>query len=353
MKVLVTGSGGFLGRHIVEALVKHGHAVRALVRPFSTIPSWSDKVEIVRADLRAPGDLGAALDGIDAIVHAAAGTSGSDDAQFASTVVATEHLLKAIRASRVKRIILISSFVLYDWDRASRLIDEETPTAKEIYELGGYTIAKVWQERIVRRSAAANGLLLTILRPGFIWGEGRAEIAGMGRRFGRVFLMFGPFTRLPLVHVVNCADCVVAALENPAAVGETFNVVDDDDISVWRYVREFARRSGLRGIFLPAPYVCGLALAELAGLVSRGLFGQNGKLPSLLAARRFRSQFRPLRFPNRKLVAKLGWRSPLTFEQALEASYPDPESKRASSGARARLDAGNDGGAIAKGQALP
>src|SRR3954447_8441095 len=117
MKVLVTGSGGFLGRHIVEALAKRGHSVRAMIRPHSAAPSWQREVEIVRADLRAPGDLLPALAGVDAVIHAAAATSGSEDAQFASTVVATENLLEAILASQTKRLVLISSFVLYDWDR--------------------------------------------------------------------------------------------------------------------------------------------------------------------------------------------------------------------------------------------
>jgi len=343
MKVLVTGSGGFLGRHIVEALAKRGHAVRAMVRPNSAPPPWSDDVEIVRADLRAPGDLAPALEGVDAVIHAAAATSGSEDAQFASTVVATENLVKAILAAETKRLVLISSFVLYDWDRASRVLDEDAPTAQHIYELGGYTIAKVWQERLVREAARANGLELTVLRPGFIWGEGHAEIAGMGRKFGSLFVMFGPFTRLPLIHVVNCADCVAAATENPAAIGETFNLVDRDDVSVWRYVREYARRSGLRGVYLPLPYGLGLAVAEIANWVSRRLFGDKGKLPSLLAPRRFRSQFRPLRFPNGKVETRLGWRSPLTFQQALEATYPQPNSSARFHRGRTRLDPEKDG----------
>lgn len=340
MKVLVTGSGGFLGRHIVKALAQRGHTVRAMIRPNSPVPSWSAEVEIVRADLRAPGDLLPALEGVDAVIHAAAATSGSEDAQFSSTVVATENLLKAILASQTKRLVLVSSFVLYDWDRASRVIDEETPTAQSIYELGGYTIAKVWQERVVRDAAQAKGLELTVLRPGFIWGEGHTEIAGMGRKFGRVFVMFGPLTRLPLIHVVNCANCIVAATENRAAVGETFNLIDADDISVWRYVREYARRTGLRGVYLPLPYGLALSIAELAGWISRRLFGDKGKLPSLLAPRRFRSQFRPLRFPNRKIETCLGWRSPLTFEQALDASYTKAESS-ANSPHKQRLDPEN------------
>ncbi len=339
MKVLVTGSGGFLGRHIVQALVKRQHTVLAMVRPNSVIPSWSNAVEIVRADLRAPGDLQSALAGVDAVIHAAAGTSGGEDAQFASSVVATENLLKAMLASQTKRLVLISSFVLYDWDNASSVIDEESPTARSIYELGGYSIAKIWQERIVRAAAEGNALKLTILRPGFIWGEGHAEIAGMGRRFGRVFVMFGPFTRLPLIHVDNCADCVVAATEHPDAVGETFNLVDGDEIRVWRYVREFARRSELPAIYVPLPYNLGLAVAKLANWTSRRLFGDRGKLPSLLSPRRYRSQFRPLRFPNQKVETRLGWRSPLNFRRAAEATYSKAEPRDSSGRAGTPADA--------------
>src|SRR5229473_971682 len=90
----------------------------------------------------------------------------------------------------------------------------------------------------------------------------------MGRIFDRIYLMFGPFTRLPLTHVVNCANCLVAALECPGAIGESFNVVDGDQIRVLRYVREFIRRTGRRGILLPVPYLLGLAVATFATFVS-------------------------------------------------------------------------------------
>ena len=192
---------------------------------------------------------------------------------------------------------------------------------RDIYEMGGYTIAKVWQERLVTRFARANALKLTVMRPGFIWGPEHADIAGMGRRFGHIYLMFGPFTRLPLCHVANCADCIVAAVENPAAIDQTFNVVDGDQIRVWRYVREYSWRIGKRGLLLPLPYRAGLGLAHLASLASRTLFGSKGKLPSLLVPRRFESQFKPLRFSNRRLQEILHWTPPLDFEQCLELTY--------------------------------
>ena len=159
------------------------------------------------------------------------------------------------------------------------------------------------------------------MRPGFIWGPQHVEIAGMGRRFGRIYLMFGPFTRLPLTHVANCADCLVTATESPASIGETFNMIDGDDIRVWRYVREYARRIGPRGVLLPIPYSIGVGMAHGAAIASKMLFGKKGKLPSLLMPRRFESQFKPIRFSNKKIKERLAWVPPLSLDECLSETY--------------------------------
>jgi nucleoside-diphosphate-sugar epimerase len=321
MKMLVSGAGGFLGRSVVDRLLERGHEVRAIVRPSSSKPPWPDTVEVFRADLRVQDGLVSAFDGVDAVLHLAAATSGNEDTQFASTVVATERFLDAMAKSTVKRLIHVSSLVVYDWSKARSCMDEKTPLENNPYAMGGYTIAKIWQERVVSRFAKKHSWDLTIARPGFIWGEGHAQIAGMGRQFGRLYLLFGPLTRLPLSHVDNCADCLVTAIENPAASGEILNIIDGDDVRVWRYAREYARRSGQRGPLLPVPYRVGLGVAQLAALTSRTLFGKKGKLPSLLTPRRFESQFKPIRFSNRKVTSVLNWRPRLSFDQCLDRSF--------------------------------
>ena len=321
MKVLVSGASGFLGEYVVARLLERGHSVRAIIRPASSDPSWKGEVEMFRADLRASDKLETAFDGVDAAIHLAAAVSGDEDLQFSTTVVGTEKFLEAMSKTSVKRLVHISSIVAYDWSRAKSTMDEETPLLNDIYKMGGYTIAKVWQERLVSRAAAAHSWQLTIMRPGFIWGAQHAEIGGMGRIFGHVYLMFGPLTRLPLTHIVNCANCVVAALECPASVGECFNIIDGDEVRVLRYVREYRRRIGRRGILLPVPYRLGLAVAQFASFVSRMLFGKKGQLPSLLVPRRFEQQFKPIRFSNRKLKDKLSWSPPLRFQECLNLTY--------------------------------
>jgi hypothetical protein len=105
------------------------------------------------------------------------------------------------------------------------------------------------------------------------------------------------------------------------AIGQTFNVIDSDEIRVWRYVGEYARRTGQRGFRLPIPYSVGYNTARLALLTSRLLYGNKGKLPSLLTPRRFESQFKPVRFSTEKLAEVLNWRPPLSFAECVDLTY--------------------------------
>jgi nucleoside-diphosphate-sugar epimerase len=327
MRVLVTGASGFLGRHVVDRLLKGGHSVRAMIRPAAPNPNWKGDVEVFRADLRTHDSLVSAFDGMDSLIHLAAATSGGEDLQFAATVVGTERLLDAMSRSSVTRLVHVSSLVVYDWSRARDTMDEDTPLLDNMYDMGPYSIAKIWQERLVKRVAKANSWQLTVMRPGFIWGPQHEEIAGMGRRFGRTCIMFGPLVRLPLCHVVNCADCIVLALEKPGAIGESFNVVDGDDIRVLRYVREYARRTGKVKFLIPVPYRLGLGLAQLAWLTGQLFFGKKAKLPSLLVPRRYEAQFKPIRFSNRKMRELLSWSPHSDFDHCLQLTYGSPLSE--------------------------
>ena len=149
MRALVTGAAGFLGRHVVSALLGRGVEVRALVRPATRVETlgWPSSVEVVRADLRSEKDLDRAFDGVEVLVHLAAAVSGGEDAQFAATVVGTERLLEAMARTRCTRVVLASSFAVYDWSAIEGTLDEDSPTepVPDLYERDGYSIAKSWQ----------------------------------------------------------------------------------------------------------------------------------------------------------------------------------------------------------------
>ena len=157
MKALVTGANGFLGRHVVAALLARGHQVRAVVRDPASLEGceWASQVEIVRADLRSARQLEPAFDGVDVLVHLAAAVAGRDETQFASTVIGTERLLDAATRTACRRVVLASSFSVYDWSRIAGTLDERSPIepVPDLYQRDGYTIAKSWQERITRRFA--------------------------------------------------------------------------------------------------------------------------------------------------------------------------------------------------------
>jgi UDP-glucose 4-epimerase len=305
--VLVTGAAGFLGARVVDALIRRGHDVRAVVRPASEV-AWREAVDVRRLDLRGRDGLAEALEGVDVVVHLAAQMTGSDEARFAGTVVATENLVAGMSAAGVRRLVLASSYSVYDWSRIGPDLDESSPLESSVYERDGYAVAKLWQERVVRRAEALD---LTVLRPGYIWGG--EPVAGVGPRIGPVQIVLGPLGRLPLTHVANCADCFVAAAENGRAVGATLNVDDGHGVRTWRYARD----AGCGPLRIPVPYAAAFAIVRAVNVVARALLGPRLRLPSIFVPRRFEARFKPVRTSRAEIERVLGWRPPLSYEEAL------------------------------------
>jgi len=326
MKALVTGANGFLGQAVVSALLTRGVAVRALVRPAAKVDGmgWPASVEILRADLRAGRNLEQAFSGVDVVVHLAAAVSGGEDAQFASTVVGTENLLKAMARSSCRRLVLASSFSVYDWSAIRGVLDERSPLepVPDLYSRDGYSIAKSWQERLVRRSAAEHGWGLTVLRPGFIWGRDHAELAALGVPLSSsTYLVIGPLTRMPMTHVENCADLFAVAVTDPRAAGQTFNVVDGPGERIWSFLGRVLEGTGRRALRIPLPY----RPVHLAVSVAFAtIFRRNLKLPQILIPCRLESRLKPLRFSNRHAQEVLGWRPPLDLQECLARTFGAP-----------------------------
>lgn len=128
MRVLVSGAAGFLGQAVVTALLDRGHEVRAIVRPSSRVADlrWHDRAEVFRADLRSHPELEAAFGGAGTLVHLAATMSGGEAAMFSGTVTGTERLLDAMARTQTRRIVLASSYSVYDWSRIGRELDENS-----------------------------------------------------------------------------------------------------------------------------------------------------------------------------------------------------------------------------------
>jgi UDP-glucose 4-epimerase len=244
---------------------------------------------------------------------------GDDFTILSGTLLGTERLLTAMASSETRRLILCSSFSVYDWRAVRGTLDDDGPLPADIWPSGAYAAAKHWQERLARRLADQQRWDITVLRPGFVWGRGNDDLACIGQRVGPLQLVFGPLRRPPLTYVANCADAFRFVLARPESAGKSFNVVDEQGTSAARYARERRRATGgARTLWLP--FLATRALVALANLGARLVFGPRYKLPSMFVPIRFDLRYKPTRATSSGLRA-LGWRAPHSFDESLEATF--------------------------------
>lgn len=326
MKVLVTGAAGFIGRRVVTALERRDHAVRAVVRRGTGTDDlgWGANVEVFRSDLGSDDAVRIACEGIDAAIHLAATVTGDYESQLTDTLLPTERLMRAIRGSSVRRVVLASSFAVYDWGRIRGRLTEEAPLETRLYERDAYTAAKVWQERVVRCMAREAGVALTVLRPGLVWGLERSYLPRVGQRIGPFQLVIGWRNEPPLSFVENCAGCFVRAVESSDAADHTFNVIDFPGARSGWLMREHMRRGGSRALAIPIPFPVAFAAVRLVARVARLLLGPRARLPSFFVPCRFEARFRPIHADVSQLQQRLGWKPPVPLAVALEQTYRDP-----------------------------
>jgi 2-alkyl-3-oxoalkanoate reductase len=235
-------------------------------------------------------------------------------------VVGTERLLLAMARSSCRRLVLASSFSVYDWSAIHGVLDETSPLepVPDLYRRDGYSIAKAWQERIVRRTAAEHGFDVTVLRPGFIWGRDHAELAALGIQVGKLQLVIGPGTRMPMTHVDNCAHLFALAAVDERARGETFNVVDGPGERIWSFLGDFLRGTGQRRLRIPLPYPLAYWVVWLA---FHTVFRRNLKLPQILIPCRLESRLKPLGYTSQHARKHLDWTPPLSYAQCLQRTF--------------------------------
>lgn len=212
--VLVTGATGFLGSHVVEALLAEGYAVRCTVRRTSNL-RWIEAlpVERVIADLRSPGDLEAVLHGASLVVHAAGVTRAASDAAYHRVnAEGTQHLAAAAVACGIERFVLVSSLAARGPDaRAGRSEGGDRPSS-------AYGESKLAAERRLFQVVAQSSgpMQPVILRPGAVYGprdEGSLHLF----RLARAGVLPVPTSRgrLQPIFVRDVAEAVVRATARP------------------------------------------------------------------------------------------------------------------------------------------
>lgn len=318
-KVLVTGATGLLGGRLATRLASEGFPVRALARN----PSRADAlrklgVEIALGDLGDEPSIRAAVRGVEVVVHAGAGTSGSAKDADLATIQGTRNVLKACSAHRVRKLVYISSCNVYEVAgyAENQVVTEEAQLERYPLRRGHYSAAKRQAEELVTAAINQGDYLVVILRPGTLYGPG-AEIYTrmMGISFARrIFIVFGDGTsELPLVHVENAVDAIVECMINSAADNQVFNVVDHDTVTKKMYMERVVRPLYPKAVVIYCPMPLLLALTWL----QEKLIAILGRHPVLTVYRVISSQKR-VTYSAKKIENMIGWRARVKFEDGAE-----------------------------------
>ncbi len=274
MHVLVTGGAGFIGSHVVDALLSRGHTVAVLdslvarVHPERTWPDIPPDVRRVRGDVTERDDWLVALEGADAVVHLAAYQDyQADFSRFALVNDAATALLYELLVEfslPVRRVVVASSQAVYGegayecanhgrqyppprslaqltrgaWDPACSACEAPLePTASSEDRpapTNAYGISKLATESYALTLGARHGIPTSALRFSIIQGP-RQSPANAYSGVLRAFVGHIRHGRRPVVfedglqqrdytHIRDAVTAVELVLEHPDAVGQAFNV---------------------------------------------------------------------------------------------------------------------------------
>lgn len=216
----VTGGTGFVGQHLVNALVRAGWTVRCLVRRGTLRDGLPDGVESVTGDLSDRGALAAGIRGASTVFHLAAVTSSARRSDYERVNVAgTRRVLEAVAAESSRaRLVLCSSLAAVGPSRDGHPLSESTDPAP----VSAYGESKLSAELAV----TASGLDSVTVRPPAVYGPGDHDILAAFRLAARGFaIRVGPADqRLSMIHVADLATALILAAD--ARRGRCYHVSD-------------------------------------------------------------------------------------------------------------------------------
>jgi dTDP-glucose 4,6-dehydratase len=243
--VLVTGGGGFIGSHLVEKLVTLGARTRALVH-YNARGSWgwldqsplAKEVEVIAGDIGDPDSVGGATNGVQIVFHLAALIAipysyTAPESYVRTNVQGTLNALQAARRYGVTRFLHTSTSEVYGTAR-------EVPI-KETHPLQGqspYSASKIGADKIAESFQCSFGVPVVTVRPFNTFGprqSARAVIPTIISQLldGKGVVKLGSLhpTR-DLNYVANTVEGYIAAATHDAAIGETFNLGSNREISI-------------------------------------------------------------------------------------------------------------------------
>lgn len=267
-RILVTGADGFIGSHLVEALVRQGCNVRAFVL-YNSFNSWGwlddpaadvrGKFEVFAGDIRDPHGMRKAMEGVDVVLHLAALIAipfsyHSPDAYVDTNVRGTLNVLQAARDLDVSRVVHTSTSEVYGTARYVP-IDEEHPLQGQ----SPYSATKIGADQLALSFHRSFATPVTVIRPFNTYGPRQSARAVIPATIiqllsGNTSLRLGALR--PTRDFNFVADTVrgfIAAATSDAAVGEVVNVGSNFEISIGDTVRVISEVCGVEAVIETDP----------------------------------------------------------------------------------------------------
>ncbi|MEZ9464528.1 UDP-glucose 4-epimerase family protein [Vibrio splendidus] len=256
MKILVTGSTGFVGSRVMRLAGERSWGVMPVVRKAAA----SQPNCFIVSSIDATTDWSGAFEGVDCIVHCAARVhqinESEQDALAAYQEVNTLGTLNLARQAAkagVKRFVFVSSIKVNGEFSEPNLPFEPNlnNTPQDPYGLSKYEA-----EVELAKLSEDTGLEVAIIRPPLVYGPGvKANFLSMMRLIDKgIPLPFGAIkNQRSLVYLDNLSDLILTCCEHPSAPGRTFLVSDDNDVSTTQLMRTIALSMGKSPRLIPIP----------------------------------------------------------------------------------------------------
>jgi nucleoside-diphosphate-sugar epimerase len=258
MKVLVTGGGGFIGSHLVQALLEDGHEVRILDN-FATgrrenLLHLGSSFDLVEGDIQSYERVHNAALGCEVVLHQAAMPSVPRSIQDpltsnASNVIGTLNVLLAARDNDVRRVIFASSSSVYGASEALPKRESQTPLP-----ISPYGVAKLAGEGYCRSFHAVYGLETVALRYFNVFGPRQdplSQYAAVIPNFLTAVLtgtrptIFGDGSQTrDFTYISNVIDANRLAMTASEVAGDSFNIACGGRISLNEVVTAIAELTG-------------------------------------------------------------------------------------------------------------
>ncbi len=247
MAILITGSDGFIGSHLTEALVRQGHQVKAFAL-YNSFNSWgwldhcsSDvkgHFDVFAGDIRDPHGVKEAMKGCEAVLHLAALIAipysyHSPDTYLDTNVKGTLNVLQAARELGVRRVIHTSTSEVYGTAQFVP-ITEDHPLQGQ----SPYSATKIAADQLAYSFCASFGLPVVIARPFNTYGprqSARAVIPTIITQIasGKRQIKLGAVSPTrDFNYVQDTVAGFIAALNSDRGVGEVVNFGSNFEISI-------------------------------------------------------------------------------------------------------------------------